>query len=324
MSTNPTTLRPDPRAHDEDRPCARDQRCSAATIDPDTGRREPAHSPRPLCDTDRDLLQVAIGQLPRMYVRVHQALLVAGASSNGGPKVTTSKSPGLLINTSADELLRLLTFTLVSWEERVREVAHLSPLDTELSRRRRDSVALQQAVKILEPRVDALLALDFEPMMRDGEIVELDGEDAALELFQLHWKCRAVLTDTSAPAEPLKVPCRCGLRQLVQIFDFEDRPDGAVCRQCRAEHSQQQLVALEGEKTADARTQEAARMAAHRVQREEIERARAAELAVHHLCRGDTGPARQALAHLSAAQRERVAQAGYALARLAGELSREG
>ncbi|GAA0969890.1 hypothetical protein GCM10009555_017810 [Acrocarpospora macrocephala] len=324
--TQPRAATTEPRAHTNDgtRPCARDQRCSAATIDPDTGKREPAWSPRPLCDTDRDALQFVITQFPRMYVRLHQQLLVTGAGSAGGPKVSTSKSAPIPLNTSADELLRLLVATLVSWEERVRDVARLSPLDTENSRRRRDSVAVDQAVKILTPRVDALIALQAEPMMRDGEVVEMGGADAALELFHLHWRCRAALTDGDAPARPLSTPCACGLRQLVEVVDWEGRPDGAKCRSCRAEYSQQELDDLTLGASADARARVAAQVAAHRARQEALIVSRAAEQAVHHACRADSDGVRSVLGGLSAAQRERVAHAAYAVARMASEPVNEG
>jgi len=112
-----------------------------------------------------------------------------------------------------DALLRLITETLCSWEERVRVVARLTVMDTALSRHRRDGFATTQAVTLLGAHLDALLALPPEPMARTrpaGLVLEdLDGAAAGLEVLHLHYRCRSVLGETrAAPQELLGVPCR--------------------------------------------------------------------------------------------------------------------
>lgn len=247
---------PHPTHHDAMHPCARGPHCAARTIDPDTGHTTPAWTWRPLCDADRDLVQHALVQLPRMHD--HIAAGDGLASAGDGIKVATSREAPVLIDLGADELVRLIQETLVSWEERVRAVARLSPLDTATSRARRGHVVVAQASRILAPRVDALLVLPAEPMMRDGELAELDGLDAAFEIFQLIWRCRATLTDTTAPARPLSTPCRCGLRRLVQITDWQDRPDGAKCLNCRTTYTQEKFDQLRDGRLTEARTRAAA------------------------------------------------------------------
>ncbi|MGW4663199.1 hypothetical protein [Streptosporangium sandarakinum] len=238
------------------RECARAGRCSDPRIEESGGKtvRLPALTPRAFCTADRDAVARALDALPALFVRVHMELGNRGSGS-GGPVVSVSKSAPVPLSLGADELLRLILATLVSWEERVRTVARLVPLDTETSRQRRDGAILTQAWTILAAHLDALLALESEPMMRDGELVYLDGGDAGLDILYLAWRCRALLTETAKAARHLHgVPCgSCGFCELREVLDDNGQQDGARCRQCGAQYDAETYKALVAEKSAPIR-----------------------------------------------------------------------
>lgn len=229
------------------RECARGDRCSQPRLETVDGKtvRLPALTYQPFCPLDRNAVAKALNDLPELWVRVHQRLDKSFAGKQGGPVVAVSKTAPVPLSLAADELLRLVLATLVSWEERVRTVARLSPLDTQLSRHRRDGVILSQAWTILAAHLDALLSLPPEPMARGDAFEELSGADAGLELLDLAWRCRAFLTDTKpAPRHLAGVYCDCGFPELYEQLDDDGQPAGAKCRQCRAEYDPDQYADL--------------------------------------------------------------------------------
>ncbi|SEN85403.1 hypothetical protein, partial [Nonomuraea pusilla] len=116
---------------------------------------------------------------------------------------------------------------------------------TETSRRRRDGAVLTQAWTIISAHLDALLALEAEPMMRDGELVDLSGADAGLDILYLAHRCRRLLTDNRQPARHLSgVYCDCGFADLYEVLDDDGQQAGAKCRQCRAEYNQDEYADL--------------------------------------------------------------------------------
>ncbi|SDI40613.1 hypothetical protein SAMN05421505_14913 [Sinosporangium album] len=218
------------------RECARAERCSAPRIDTDpTGRtnRRPALTPRPLCDADRTAVANTLTAIPALYVHVHQHMEQTLPALASGPRISISKTPPALISLGADELLRLMLDTLVSWEERVRTVARLTPLDTGAARLRRDGVALVQATETLASHLDALLALPNEPMTRNGDLVDLSGADAGLEILDLARRCRVLLGDTLPSARHLHgVMCGfCGWPELYEVL-IDGVHAGATCQGC--------------------------------------------------------------------------------------------
>ncbi|MGA4989903.1 hypothetical protein [Nonomuraea bangladeshensis] len=232
---------------DGQRECARGDRCSAPRLAQENGRtvRLPALTYQAFCPQDRNAISKALHDLPELYVRVHQRLDKTFAAVAGGPIVAVSKTAPVPLSLAADELLRLILATLVSWEERVRTVARLRPLDTATSRQRRDGAIFTQSWTILAAHLDALLALDAEPMLRDGELTDLDGADAGLDLLDLAHRCRRFLTDTRQPARHLSgVYCDCGYAELYEVLDDDGQPAGARCRQCRAEYDQETYTDL--------------------------------------------------------------------------------
>ncbi|GAA3417598.1 hypothetical protein [Streptosporangium vulgare] len=253
----PAWIHSDPNADDghwnDDglRECARAGRCSDPRIETANGKtvRLPALTPRAFCDSDRGVIAKDLNDLPMLFVRVHMEL-GGSQQATGGPVVSVSKSAPVPVSLQADELIRLLLSTLVSWEERVRRVARLSDLDTTTSRRRRDGAILTQAYTILAAHLDALLALEAEPMMRDGELVELGGADAGLDVLNLAWRCRAFLTETTKGARHLEgIPCYCGFCELYEILE-DGQFVGAKCRQCGQDYNAETYRELTDEQSA--------------------------------------------------------------------------
>jgi hypothetical protein len=238
------------------RECSRGDRCSDPRLAFDGGKtvRLPALTPRAFCDADRTAIAKALNDLPELFVRVHQRLDKTYAVA-GGPVVSVSKSAPVPISLAADELLRLILSTLTAWEERVRTVARLRPLDTETSRRRRDGVILCQAWTILAAHLDALLALPAEPMMRDGDLLDLSGADAGLDLLYLAHRCRRLLTDNRQPPRHCAgVYCDCGFAELYEQLDDDGQPAGAECRACRSVYDVQQYADLTRARTEPVKT----------------------------------------------------------------------
>jgi hypothetical protein len=236
-----------PADYDEgQRECARGERCSDPRLTTESGKtvRLPALSYQTFCPQDRTAVSKALNDLPMLFVRVHQRLDKSFAVS-GGPVVTVSKSAPVPLSLAADELKRLILATLVSWEERVRTVARLSPLDTETSRLRRDGAVFTQSWTILSAHLDALLALEAEPMMRGNELVELSGADAGLDILYLTNRCHHFLTDTEQRARHLSgVYCDCGYPELYEVLDVNGQQAGARCRQCGDQYNREECAEL--------------------------------------------------------------------------------
>jgi hypothetical protein len=197
------------------RRCARGDWCLLRTVTTTAGEPQiiPAPTWRSFCESDRDDISRCLDDLPAGYVRLAHEL---GEKSRGGQVVRVPFGPRLPLSGHVDALMRLLAETLLSWEERLRDVARLAVLDTQLSRHRNQARAVRDAAKVLGAHLDAVLALQPGPMTRDdyGEIViaDLDGGDAGLEILRLHYRCRAVLGEVRARPESLDgVPCKqCG------------------------------------------------------------------------------------------------------------------
>lgn len=193
--------------------------------------------------------------MPALYVAVDELLVTPRSTGRRDDvRVAVSKAPPVPLDLAADEILREMAEVLVSWEERVRDVARLSPLDTATSRARRAGFAVEQAARVLAPRVDALLALPAGPMMRGGELVDLDGTAAGLEILDLRWRASRALPQTGGEARPIAVPCgECGWRSLVERLDVLGYLDGARCRQCGHEYTPEGLAELRAKALAKAK-----------------------------------------------------------------------
>jgi hypothetical protein len=215
----------DEAAEDGRRSCARGDWCSSYTLVTEGGvtRRVPERGYQPFCPKDRRLLETDLAQMPAQFV--HLAAEIGNPARNG-QVIHVPFGPRLPIRLDIDTLMRAIVESLSSWHERVADVDHLSYPLTADSRFQRQMVAVRDAERVLIHRVDALLALDRQPMDRTRRVVTerdpkgrstedvteteyLDGRDAGMEIFTLRYLCRAVLGETRAkPEELLGVPCR--------------------------------------------------------------------------------------------------------------------
>lgn len=247
---------------DDRRPCARGTRCSSASIVREAGRtmREPALGYRTFCDADRAALQLAITALPGLHGIATAMLGDQSKPQRGADSRPTGRpAPPILINTGMDELMRRVYDVVASWYERVDAVDGGRGYTTAQTRRVHQQVGIQVMAWSLAERVDALLALGRDVMVRYITLAEadelpdevmvrrhyaagyaasypaLDGGDAGNELLDLAMRCRRRLGLTGSDVD-IPVPCTqpdCGERGHMV------RPDGAVgledyvvCRSC--------------------------------------------------------------------------------------------
>jgi hypothetical protein len=250
---------------EEQRPCARGKHCASRDRN-----HEPAVGPRALCSADRDFLVGAIEALPEMYLELYLILGAKGSGSDG-PRVSGGgKTPPIPVRPDVDALMRRIVDVMSSWEERVRLVARLSGPDTALSRQRRGGVAMSTICRMLAAHVDALLALEPEPMARDMDLAghqklpedavglvhpsagwisyqtELDGGDAAVEVFSLYEACKSKL-GFRPQHQDLLTPCwnpDCEQRMLRRRDGSAGMDDHVHCRACGAEYAGESLRRL--------------------------------------------------------------------------------
>lgn len=179
----------------------------------------------------------------------------------GDDRVSGSRTPPVPVRLDFDELIRDMLLILCSWDERIADAQRLTRPYTRMSLRRRDEVALPDAVRVLTVHFDTLLSLTPAPMRRIRSlrsaadlppgtpglvhpvggyaeiIVDLGGADAGLELVSLHHRARSALRQTSPPPERLDgVPCRrCDLLSLERAAPPRS-PDGpeywSECTEC--------------------------------------------------------------------------------------------
>lgn len=192
---------------------------------------KPAPADRPLCHRDEDELSRALREFPELLVQLRVAARAA-LPGRGLTEPTAGGNvvPPLLFRADLDELAELLVRTTWEWAMAVAVQARIPvpPPGEHYAGR-----SLLQCVAVLRPRLSVLLALRDIAVYRDGEIVELDGGDAALELFSLHHRVRAVLGVTRKVVY-LTEPCPredCGVKALCRY----DGHDGVRCASCGAE-----------------------------------------------------------------------------------------
>ena len=247
------------------RPCARGERCASRNRN-----NEPELGPRVLCSADRDFLVKAIENLPELYLELW--LRIGDKSGGGdGPRVSGGgKTPSTPLRLDIEALMARIVEVLSSWEERVRAVANLAGPDTDLSRRRRDSVAMYTMCRTLAAHVDALLALGTEPMMRSMDMgahdrlpedavglvhpsagwisyhTELDGGDAAREVFALQQAARSKLGHTPRHQDLLTACWNpdCEQRMLRRWDGAAGLDDGVECRNCGERYEGERLARL--------------------------------------------------------------------------------
>ena len=253
------------------RPCARGEHCTRASVVTDPGggsRREPALGYQAFCPGDEAVISRALAGMPLQYACL---LAEIGNPAREGQMIRMPFGPRVPLRLDIDTLARFIREVLSCWEERVRTAAHLSVLDTDSSRKRRGLIAVHDSARTLAAHLSALLALQPGPVSRDMDLMEarrieegklwaylldgtlhaardagmaaivacLDGADAGTEILTLEYLGRAVLGETRPrPEKLIGVPCRaddCGWRALAraELPSREDDPAWwSVCTRC--------------------------------------------------------------------------------------------
>jgi hypothetical protein len=245
-----------PLDNDGLRDCAQGIYCASSTLahDENGGQvRVPFRGPRAFCSPDRGKIETALAELPRLYAALAAEL---GQPAQGTGATRSPFGPKVPLRVGIDALMRLYAEVLTSWHERVAAVARLTPPPEQV----RAGWAIARAVDVIAPRLDALLALEAEPMRRavshrelellgdvDGIVrpgyvaimPDLSGADAGLEILALHRRSRAILGETrERPVELLGVPCRecdyLSLRRAELPSDPDEDAPWSECSECGA------------------------------------------------------------------------------------------
>jgi hypothetical protein len=242
-----------PTGTDEQRRCARDWHCSSKTRDPETGEWNAAAG-SPLCPADADVLVTYLGELPGCYERLAERSL---DPLRTGRAVRRPPGSRVLVGPEFDALMRVTADTIGGWAARVRAVPGLR-----LSRHGFEHGSpgqVREDCQTLARHPAPLLALPEAPMQRtwtwppgspmpawleeeighldavagDGDgwvraFTRLDGEAAALDVFDLRRDAVRLLTETPAPRELLDgVPCRkCEAMSSLEVLPLgEPHPE---------------------------------------------------------------------------------------------------
>lgn len=238
---------PDPADDTPQRPCARMEYCSDATVQTgDDGEREvtPAMGYRAFCDADERKIASALAALPKY----HAFLLYERyepAPPDDAARHGKAVSPPLPIRGDVDALLRRITTVLCAWEDRVRAVDRLSLIPAAPGRERRfeDSQVVKLAARTLASHLTALFALvpdemEHRGLGEDGYWPELAGDDAGLDILSIHYLCTVVLgLIARKPEELLAVACYQCHHHALRRADPPLKPDDevlySVCKRCR-------------------------------------------------------------------------------------------
>jgi hypothetical protein len=237
------TLRDEERAAEQGGdPCSRDIFCSGRRIVAGNGERKvvPARTYGHFCASCQGLIASCLSELPPAYVRLRREI---GEASSQHAGVRTPFGPRLPLRADVDELMRSIAEVLMSWNERVREVARLSALDTQLSRRRDQAAAVAGSARLLGAHLNVLLALEAGPMVRavrvhsapdEIAVLDLSGRDAGEEVLQLHRSALLVLGEIVKRRETLDgIPCKmCECMSLERAEPPSDPSKEAMWSRC--------------------------------------------------------------------------------------------
>lgn len=234
-----------PQDRPDGHPCRQAEFCAGAiVVTGEDGKqaRQGASTYQAFCSADRGKVAAALAAATRNYAAL--AADLRDPASSAGEAIRSPFGPRIPLRLGTEALMRAITESLTSWHDRVAGVDSLAELpdrDDEGRRVVRDGWLVNRAAAVLEPRLDALLALPPEPVRRaathhlvqllgddapDGTVrsgyaalrPDLDGGDAGLEILRFHHMARAVLGETRPkPVQLLGVPCRveeCDLRAL--------------------------------------------------------------------------------------------------------------
>lgn len=190
-----------------------------------------------------------------------------GEHPRTGKAVRMPPGPREPLRLEVDALVREMAFVLGSWHERVAALDHLTAPDMEAAIRH-PARAVADAERVLSPRIDALLALQPEPMVRlffrpmdaearmaedargpwsaageDGRVLpsgeayllpSLGGAAAGREIMDLHYRARKVTGQVRARPETFDgVPCRsCEAMSLERAEPPSDPSREAMHSRC--------------------------------------------------------------------------------------------
>lgn len=205
--------------------CRRGQFCAARA----EWNGRPAPAARPICDRDTDELDRVIRELVELLPHLRAAALAAlpGKSADGKTGGGNVEAP-LPFRADLDELAAQVVATVGEWASYVATVARIPGPPPG---RHQPGRALTTSAGILRPRLSVLLALQPLYVLRDNEHVVMDGGDAALELFTLHHRVRAVLGRTN---KVLHLPWACPSCK-VRALQRYDGHEAIVCGSCGAQ-----------------------------------------------------------------------------------------
>lgn len=239
---------------DEQRPCARGERCAEAAV-VQTGEgivKLPALGYRTYCSSDRSHIMNAIERLPDRYL--HLALILPEKGSGAEPRVSGSRTPPVPPRLDVDALMVEIVQTAWAWWERVALVARLSIPDG----RERDGFAISRMCTSLTAHLDVLLGLPPEWMGRrvtvrkaadllaaggvSGTVrpnagyaevfQDRSGADAGLDFLTLDRRCKHLLGLTPQHQD-LPVPCWACQERTVRRWDgAAGLADEAHCLSC--------------------------------------------------------------------------------------------
>ena len=229
-------------------PCSRDAYCSGRRIVVENGERKviPARTYGPFCPSCQGLIATCLSELPPAHARLEAEI---PEPHRRGVNGHSPFGPRLPFDASYDALQRAITEVLASWCERVRDVARLAVLDTQLSRRRSQARAVTEYAVVLGAHLTALLALQPGPMFRsvpvrshvDPDMVTmlmLGGQDAGEEILALHRRALLILGEIVRKRETLDgVPCkRCESMSLERAEPPSDPAREAFWSECAECH----------------------------------------------------------------------------------------
>jgi hypothetical protein len=208
--------------------CGRGEWCSNAVLvrndDGDGWHREPVKTWRSFCDGCTDHIAACLADFPRLYVRL---ALEISQPRQAETLIKVPFGPSLPLSEAIDAHMRLITETLCSWEDRIRDIARLSDIPGP-ERPQDRGTDLERSLQIIEPRVTVLLSLGPQDMIRfmrpdlapedatvlgtHGGVLKvitpLAGMDAGAEIMHMHYLARRLLLETNPPM-PLLPDFRC-------------------------------------------------------------------------------------------------------------------
>lgn len=192
----------------------------------------PADDSWPLCWWCLEAATLDVGKLPADYAALEQRLPRAASRPADGMPHGRRVDADLPFDEDAFDLQREMWWLVTAWEEVVREAAGL-PMVADWSKRRRDGLAVAEAVRILKPRLAVLAQVEEAEMWGypgfDGAKI-LGGWQGVQDLAALHHRALGVLGLFRDDGELIVgVACpRCEIRSKLHRT-----VDGVTCAGCK-------------------------------------------------------------------------------------------